>query len=226
MFKKYLSIIGLLEMDTLKLNNFVSVAENVTLPVLREIDMDTLYRYPVPKVLNGVCAAKKEIEEDPYDLALLLGRNDYNSSRLWRLNYLIELLQKKVGCDWLGVYRKMRNNQGQAILLKLAYFGEFSRAEFPLTKEFAQHSNNSTVGLTGKAVVVNDVSTYTGPYYTCDGKVSSEFCCPIIGKDGEVLGIIDAEAFEAGFFTHKKLAEIAKVCFDLGNSDLFSRPRR
>ena len=32
-----------------------------------------------------------------------------------------------------------------------AYVGAPSRAEFPLTEEFARTSNNSTVGLSGKA---------------------------------------------------------------------------
>lgn len=111
----------------------------------------------------------------------------------------------------------MKKADGSDILLKLAYWGSISRSEFPLTKEFASHSNNSTVGITGKAVIVESVSDYTGPYYECDAQVESEFCCPILGRDRQVMGIIDAESFEKNFFTQEKIIQIAKVCMDLAS---------
>ena len=46
------------------------------------------------------------------------------------------------------------NAAGIPVLVKLAYVGRPSRAEFPLTKEFAEKSTNSTVGLTGRATVI------------------------------------------------------------------------
>ena len=79
-----------------------------------------------------------------------------------------------------------------------------SRAEFPLTEAFAEYSNNSRVGLTGWAVLIEDVKAWRaegGGYYECDPKVMSEVCLPVQGQDDNVLGILDAEASSAGFFT-------------------------
>ena len=63
---------------------------------------------------------------------------------------------------------------------------------------FTQTSNNSTVGLTGRVKVVDNVATYAGPYYSCDGAVNSECCLPIFNDKAEVTGIIDAESFTVG----------------------------
>ncbi|MDC2890843.1 hypothetical protein [Psychrosphaera algicola] len=68
----------------------------------------------------------------------------------------------------------------------MAYFGEPSRAEFPLTPEFATISNNSFVGLYGEKRTINDVQKYVadgGEYYTCDPKVKSELCWPILSPN-------------------------------------------
>ena len=75
------------------------------------------------------------------------------------------------------------------MLVKLSYFGAPSRAEFPLTDEFAAISNNSTVGLSGKARIINDVPAYLtkgGEYYTCDPKVLAEACIPLFDAQGQV----------------------------------------
>jgi L-methionine (R)-S-oxide reductase len=61
-------------------------------------------------------------------------------------------------------------------LLKTAYVGDPSRALFPLNEEFAKNSNNSTVGLSGRWVVVQDVRSYNGPYYECAQKACSIAC--------------------------------------------------
>jgi len=36
------------------------------------------------------------------------------------------------------------------------------------------------------------------------------------------LGIIDAESWKESHFTPKRIAEILRVCYDLGTSDFFS----
>jgi putative methionine-R-sulfoxide reductase with GAF domain len=135
---------------------------------------------------------------------------------LWRLNQVVTKLRQETDVDWLGIYKKVRKKHGDEVLWKLAYYDEPSRAEFPLTKEFAVHSNNSTVGLTGQAILIQDLAEYKGPYYKCDGRVKSEFCCPIIDLKGEIVGIIDAESFRENFFDDMKLLQITKVCSDLG----------
>lgn len=174
-----------------------------------------IYRYKVPKLSpDGSCSIGSELEDQPYDLSQVFEINSKNSLWLWRLNHLVSTLQQKTGVDWLGIYKKIETSDG--FLVKLAYFGAPSRAEFPLTEKFASHSNNSTVGLTGRAVLVQDVADYKGPYYKCDAKVKSEFCCPIFDRDGKIIGIIDAESFTTKFFDDEKVRQIAKVCFDLG----------
>jgi putative methionine-R-sulfoxide reductase with GAF domain len=100
------------------------------------------------------------------------------------------------------------------VLVKLAYVGRPSRAEFPLTREFAERSTNSTVGLTGRATVIEDVSKHVeagGGFYVCDDGVQSEACVPILGDDRAVAGIVDAEAKPRGFFGADRLAVVAAL---------------
>ena len=89
-----------------------------------------------------------------------------------------------------------------------------SRAEFPLTAEFAERSTNATVGLTGRATVIEDVSRHVeagGGFYVCDEGVQSEACVPIIDEARRVAGIVDAEAKPKGFFGAERLAVIAAL---------------
>ncbi len=197
-------------------------------PVFDGESIEKLYTYPVPKMsADGSCSILEEQADQPYNLASTFGiayeyeklKDHPQSKRLWDLNQIIGALQKQTGADWLGVYRKIKKPSGEEVLVKEAYVGVFSRAEFPLTKEFAQKSNNSTVGLSGNAVVIADVFAHAGPYYKCDGKVRSEFCGPIF-HDGEIIGIIDAEAFQPNFFSEQKILQLASVCDDLGEINL------
>ena len=104
--------------------------------------------------------------------------------------------------------------QGMPVLVKLAYVGRPSRAEFPLTQEFAERSTNSTVGLTGRATVIDDVARHVeagGGFYVCDDGVQSEACVPILDAQRNVIGIVDAEANPKGFFGAERLAVVAAV---------------
>jgi L-methionine (R)-S-oxide reductase len=100
------------------------------------------------------------------------------------------------------------------VLVKLAYVGRASRAEFPLTNEFAARSTNSTVGLTGRATVIDDVSKHVeagGGFYVCDEGIQSEACVPILDERRQVAGIVDAEAKPKGFFNGERLTVIAAL---------------
>ena len=107
------------------------------------------------------------------------------------------------------------NAAGEPVLVKVSYIGRPSRAEFPLTREFAERSTNATVGLTGHATVIDDVSKHVeagGGFYVCDEGVQSEACLPILGGGGgEVAGIVDAEAKPKGFFGAERLAVVAAL---------------
>jgi putative methionine-R-sulfoxide reductase with GAF domain len=179
-------------------------------------DPASLYTYRVPMMSeDGTCSIVDEMAPVPYDLtAILGGRTEQTTRRLALLERLIERAQETTGADWLGVYQKRTIGSGAPMLVKLAYVGRPSRAEFPLTAEFAERSTNSTVGLTGRATVIDDVTKHVeagGGFYVCDDGVQSEACVPILDAARQVVGIVDAEAKPRGFFGANRLAVVAAL---------------
>ena len=179
-------------------------------------DGASLYAYAVPMMTeDGTCSIVTDLAPVPYDLAAILGgRSEQTTRRLALMERLVERVQETTGADWVGIYQRRTNPAGVPVLVKVAYVGRPSRAEFPLTTEFAQRSTNSTVGLTGRATVIDDVAKHVeagGGFYVCDEGVQSEACVPILGTSREVLGIIDAEAKPKGFFGLDRLAVIAAL---------------
>jgi L-methionine (R)-S-oxide reductase len=179
-------------------------------------DPASLYSYPVPMLTeDGTCSVVDEMAPVPYDLtAILGGRTEQTTRRLALLERLVERTQETTGADWVGIYQRRTNAAGVAVLVKVAYVGRPSRAEFPLTQEFAERSTNSTVGLTGRATMIDDVGKYVeagGGFYVCDDGVQSEACVPVLGEDWQVLGIVDVEAKPKAFFGGERLAVVAAL---------------
>jgi len=179
-------------------------------------DPASLYTYQVPMLTeDGTCSVVDELAPMPYDLtAILGGRSDQATRRLSLLERLVERAQETTGAEWVGVYQRRAHPAGGEVLVKLSYVGRPSRAEFPLTREFAERSTNSTVGLTGRATVIDDVPRHVeagGGFYVCDDGVQSEACVPILDESREVAGIVDAEARAKGFFGADRLAVIAAL---------------
>ena len=179
-------------------------------------DDSSLYRYQVPMLTeDGTCSVMDEMAPVPYDLAPILGgRSEQTTRRLALLERLVERVQETTGAEWVGIYQRRDSAQGMPVLVKLAYVGRPSRAEFPLTQEFAERSTNSTVGLTGRATVIDDVARHVeagGGFYICDDGVQSEACVPILDAARNVIGIVDAEANPKGFFGADRLAVVAAV---------------
>jgi putative methionine-R-sulfoxide reductase with GAF domain len=179
-------------------------------------DPKSLYMYQVPMLTeDGTCSIVDKLAPVPYDLAAILGgRSEQATRRLALLERLVERTQETTGSDWVGVYQRRANSAGVPVLVKLAYVGRPSRAEFPLTQEFAEKSTNSTVGLTGHATVIDDVGKYVetgGGFYVCDDGIQSEACVPILDDARQVAGIVDAEAKQKGFFGAERLAVIAAL---------------
>ncbi len=179
-------------------------------------DAGSLYSYPVPMMTDdGTCSVVDEMAPVPYDLAAILGgRSEQATRRLALLERLVERAQETTGADWIGIYQRRVNSAGVPVLVKLSYVGRPSRAEFPLTNEFAQRSTNSTVGLTGRATVIDDVGKYVeagGGFYVCDDGVQSEACVPILDEERQVVGIVDAEARPKAFFGCDRLAVVAAL---------------
>jgi putative methionine-R-sulfoxide reductase with GAF domain len=164
---------------------------------------------------DGSCSIVDQLAPVPYDLGSILGgRAEQTTRRLALFERLVERVQETTGADWVGVYQKRVNPAGVPVLVKLAYVGLPSRAEFPLTREFAERSTNSTVGLTGRAAVIEDVSKHVeagGGFYVCDAGIQSEACVPILDDARQVIGIVDAEAKPRGFFGAERLAVLAAL---------------
>lgn len=181
-----------------------------------DFNLDTLYAYPVPMLSeNGTCSLIEELAPEPYDIAPILGgRSDANTRKLLLLNQLVEHATQLTGADWLGIYQSRPNKLTDAVLVKLAYRGRPSRAEFPLNATFATGSTNASVGLSGYAKVIDDVAAHTaagGAFYVCDEEVQSEVCMPVLDEDGKVLGIIDAEAAPKAFFNSSRLVTLVAM---------------
>jgi putative methionine-R-sulfoxide reductase with GAF domain len=179
-------------------------------------DAASLYSYPVPMMTeDGACSIVNVLAPMPYDLSVILGgRSEQTTRRLALLERVIERAQETTGADWIGIYQRRANPAGQQVLVKVSYVGRPSRAEFPLTQEFAERSTNSTVGLTGRATVIDDVSKHVeagGGFYVCDDGVQSEACVPILDAARQVIGIVDAEAKPRGFFGAERLAVVAAL---------------
>jgi putative methionine-R-sulfoxide reductase with GAF domain len=178
------------------------------------------WQYAVPELgEGGACSLFGQLAAEPYDLeATLGGKTSANIRMLEKVTAVVRFYQQQSRSQWFGVYQKRINPAGDNVLVKLAYFGAASRAEFPLTSEFAAISNNSTVGLSGQGRIINNVEAYVaggGEYYTCDPKVQAEACLPLIAENGNVIGIIDSEAFERDIFSGRELALLLAVVLSL-----------
>ncbi len=176
-----------------------------------DLKLQVQWQYEVPELgEGGSCSLFGKLAAEPYDLTgILAGKTPANHALLARLTAISRYYQSHSKSNWFGIYQKRQNSAGETVLVKLSYFGEPSRAEFPLTAEFAAISNNSSVGLSGKARIINDVPAYLqqgGEYYTCDPKVLAEACLPLLNEAGQVVGIIDSEAFEKDLFYGDELA--------------------
>ena len=179
-------------------------------------DASSLYAYQVPMLTeDGTCSVVNEMAPVPYDLSPILGgRSEQTTRRLALLERLVERVQETTAAEWVGVYQRRSNAAGEPVLVKVSYVGRPSRAEFPLTQAFAERSTNSTVGLTGRAIVIDDVHKHVeagGGFYVCDDGIQSEACAPILDESRQVIGIVDAEAKPRGFFGAERLAVVAAL---------------
>ena len=204
-------------------------------PTVSVEDVDAIRAYKIPRVTeDGTCSMPNDLEPEPFQLLqVVYGIPSSVSSselvanpvvkRLATLKKVVATIAEVTHCEWVGVYRVIDAPDGSGrVLVKEAYVGAPSRPFFPLTQEFAKHSNNSTVAMTSQTVIIQDVSKMNPdePYYTCDGKVQSELCAPIIDASGVCIGIIDAEAWRPNHFTEGCTSTILDVCKQLGELNL------
>ena len=201
-------------------------------------NLSSIFMYKVPKLTpDDTCS--RALEPEPFDLhRALTGRafepataDTVLAQRLLKLGSVVRHIASCTSAEWVGIYRVIPSDTiaypvlvgSSSTLVKEAYVGAPSRPFFPLTAEFAAKSNNSTVGLSGDAIVIQDTRCIDDdtPYYSCDGKVRSELCAPIRNDSGKIIGIMDVEAFAPGFFTPERVSLILNMCSRLGAVQLF-----
>lgn len=154
----------------------------------------------IPKITpEGTCSRPGDLEPEPFSLLASVYARCADSSaaggsgsglasfsadsviaRAAVLHEVVRLIEEATGADWVGVYRAIESppaaaprSAGERCLVKEAYRGAPSRPFFPLTPEFAAHSNNSTVAMTAQAILLPDTRKLgdEDPYYVCDAKV-------------------------------------------------------
>ncbi|MFC3032384.1 GAF domain-containing protein [Pseudoalteromonas fenneropenaei] len=177
-----------------------------------------VWSYKVPELgEGGACSLFGHLQDEPFELHTVLEKTPASQQALDTLQTIVAFIEQKTAVDWFGIYQTRTTDTG-AQLAKLAYRGAPSRPLFPLTPAFAATSNNVQVAMSGKGRVINDVASYVakgGEYYTCDPKVQAEVCLPLFTESGECIGIIDAEAFQQGFFDEQKLVYFIAACIKI-----------
>jgi putative methionine-R-sulfoxide reductase with GAF domain len=178
-------------------------------------EQQIVWQYLIPELgEGGSCSLFGQLQEAPFELTQYIAANEQNTRALAALASIVAFVEKQNLINWFGIYQS-RQIEGQTQLLKLSYFGNPSRPLFPVDENYARISNNAFVALHGKGRVINNVEQYVangGEYYTCDPAVKSEVCLPYFSESGEVLGIIDAEAFENDVFNQDALALLQAIC--------------
>jgi putative methionine-R-sulfoxide reductase with GAF domain len=183
------------------------------------------WQYKIPELgEGGSCSLFGRLQSEPFDLKniLLKENQELDANLVYSMQILTQIVDYIVqvsGVDWFGIYQKRDTNNEQG-LVKLTYHGAPSRPIFPLTSDFSLLSNNVQVALSKKPRIINDIESYQaqgGEYYICDPKVKSEVCLPILTATGEMLGIIDAEAFKTDFFDENTVALLIAACLLIPN---------
>jgi len=197
---------------------------NLKLSINAHLFDNVTWTYPIPELgEGGSCSLFGKLASEPFDISVPLGGKSANARRLVSVataatHYYRENTKS---ADWFGVYIIIKEKEkDNPSLLKLSYFGAPSRPLFPLTKEFADISNNSNVGMTSMGRVINNVKQYVAdgnPYYTCDPKVKSEACLPIFDREtSRIIGIVDSESFKEDAFAEGEYELLIGVVCALG----------
>lgn len=182
---------------------------------------DSLLRYPVPVTgPDGTCALHGQLASEPYDLAAAW-KTEPRYLFPWLAVQMawIERAVEMTGLDWLGLYPLRTDSNGSRTLVKCASYGRPSRAEFPLNASFAARSTNSAVGLSARARIIPDVEKHRqagGAFYVCDPAVRSEACLPLLGNNGNLTGILDAESHAPDFFSEAILLPLIALAAEAG----------
>ena len=127
-------------------------------------DAASLYTYPVPMLTeDGTCSIVDQLARCPTTSPPILGgRSEQTTRRLALLERLVERAQETTGADWVGVYQRRANAAGVPVLVKLAYVGRPEPRRVPAHARVRRAQHQRTVGLTGRATVIDDVAQARG----------------------------------------------------------------
>ncbi|KZN48001.1 GAF domain-containing protein [Pseudoalteromonas luteoviolacea] len=177
-----------------------------------------VWSYKIPELgEGGSCSLFGHLQEAPFLLNDYIDDSEENDASLSKLQAIVEFVHNQTGVDWFGIYQARPIEEEQQ-LLKLAYQGAPSRPLFPINEQFAGTSNNIQTVMSARSRIINDIPAYIaqgGEYYTCDPKVQSEVCLPLLDENFECVGIIDAEAFSKDFFTADNLSVLVAACMKI-----------
>ncbi|KZN66992.1 GAF domain-containing protein [Pseudoalteromonas luteoviolacea] len=177
-----------------------------------------VWSYKIPELgEGGSCSLFGHLQEAPFLLNDYIDDGEENEVCLSKLQAIVEFVHNQTGVDWFGIYQA-RSIEAEQQLLKLAYQGAPSRPLFPINEQFAATSNNIQTVISARSRIINDIPAYItqgGEYYTCDPKVQSEVCLPLLDENFECVGIIDAEAFSKDFFTADNLSVLVAACMKI-----------
>jgi putative methionine-R-sulfoxide reductase with GAF domain len=235
-------------------------------------NLRSLFEYKVPvSSPEGTCSSSGIMAKIPFNLAVnvyhlfdsypafyqAFDGVDVPSSlqdhqltrRIVVLNNIVRKIHEVTSAEWIGIYRMVLAD-GVPTLVKEAYYGEPSRALFPVTSQFATNSTNSFVGLHGRIRHIPSIRSKSNAvgYYECSTKVQSELCVPIlrcrdlsptITSDCvptpssandlnnnislyDVVGIIDLESWKENHFTEQMISDVLQIACDIGSLVSFS----
>jgi putative methionine-R-sulfoxide reductase with GAF domain len=74
------------------------------------------------------------------------------------------------------------------------------RRDKPACSPIGLHGACGAAALSGKTVVVRDVSELGANYIACDPRDLSEIVVPVRARDGRVTGVLDIDSYSVGAF--------------------------
>lgn len=74
------------------------------------------------------------------------------------------------------------------------------RRDKPACSPIGLHGACGSAALSGKTVVVRDVSELGANYIACDPRDLSEIVVPVRARDGRVTGVLDIDSYSVGAF--------------------------
>ncbi len=125
-------------------------------------------------------------------------------SRAATMQRVVDLLWDALhptGVSWLGFYV----HQGGDELLLAA------RRDKPACSPIALHGACGRAFRTRRPLVVRDVADLGADYIACDPRDRSEVVVPLLDRDGDCWGVLDADSHELAAFSQRDVEGLVRV---------------